>query len=186
MSYLNLDGMNEMADKIQEAFDAVASDISNLNQNGLIVSQDYIEGAVQDWLDDHPEAVTTIEDGSVTTAKLASDVTTLINGKASTSAIPTQTSQLTNNSGFITLSALPHLEYGQERITISKANTYKSYHVTFANAYTNAPIVVVCPNSTVPKVIDVGVYNTTTTGFDIYVIRTNTTATLINWIAMGV
>jgi len=33
-----------------------------------------IEQAVQDWLDDHPEATTTVEDGSITEAKLAADV----------------------------------------------------------------------------------------------------------------
>ena len=35
-----------------------------------------IEQAVQDWLDDHPEATTTVEDGSITEAKLAQDVLT--------------------------------------------------------------------------------------------------------------
>ena len=33
-----------------------------------------IEQAVADWLDDHPEATTTVEDGSITEEKLASDV----------------------------------------------------------------------------------------------------------------
>ena len=33
-----------------------------------------IESAVADWLDDHPEATTTVEDGSITEEKLASDV----------------------------------------------------------------------------------------------------------------
>lgn len=33
-----------------------------------------IEQAVQDWLDDHPEATTTVQDGSITEAKLAQDV----------------------------------------------------------------------------------------------------------------
>ena len=33
-----------------------------------------IEQAVTDWLDDHPEATTTVQDGSITEAKLASDV----------------------------------------------------------------------------------------------------------------
>lgn len=33
-----------------------------------------IEAAVSDWLDDHPEATTTVEDGSITEEKLASDV----------------------------------------------------------------------------------------------------------------
>ena len=33
-----------------------------------------IEQAVSDWLDDHPEATTTVQDGSITEAKLAQDV----------------------------------------------------------------------------------------------------------------
>ena len=33
-----------------------------------------IEQAVKDWLDDHPEATTTVQDGSITEAKLAQDV----------------------------------------------------------------------------------------------------------------
>lgn len=33
-----------------------------------------IEQAVQDWLNDHPEATTTVQDGSITEAKLAQDV----------------------------------------------------------------------------------------------------------------
>lgn len=37
-------------------------------------SQAVIEKAVSDWLDDHPEATTTVEDGSITEAKLAADV----------------------------------------------------------------------------------------------------------------
>lgn len=38
------------------------------------VSPEVIEAAVSDWLDDHPEATTTVEDGSITKAKLATDV----------------------------------------------------------------------------------------------------------------
>lgn len=186
MSYLNLEGMNEIADKIKEAFDNVASDIANLNQNGVIISQEYVESSVSDWLDDHPEAVTTIEDGSVTTAKLGSDVTALINAKANTSAIPDATSDLTNDSGFITASDLPHIEHGQEQVTISKANTYKVKHVTFATAYTSAPTVILTKHSKVPAIIHVGVSDVTTTGFDMYVIRTNTTTTYVNWMAIGV
>ena len=186
MSYLNLDGMNEIADKIKEAFDNVATDISNLNQHGVIVSQEYIEDSVSDWLDDHPEAVTTILDGSVTSEKLGSDVTALINGKANTSALPTKTSDLTNDSGFITSSALPHIERGQEQVTISKANTYKIQHVTFATAYSSAPTVILTKHTKVPAIIHVGVSDVTTTGFDMYVIRTNTTTTYVNWMAIGV
>ena len=38
------------------------------------VDPEVIEQAVTDWLDDHPEATTTVEDGSITEAKLAQDV----------------------------------------------------------------------------------------------------------------
>ena len=33
-----------------------------------------ISSAVSDWLDDHPEATTTVQDGSITKAKLNSDL----------------------------------------------------------------------------------------------------------------
>ncbi len=38
------------------------------------VDPEIIEQAVMDWLDDHPEATTTVQDGSITEAKLAQDV----------------------------------------------------------------------------------------------------------------
>ena len=38
------------------------------------VDPETIEQAVTDWLDDHPEATTTVQDGSITEAKLAQDV----------------------------------------------------------------------------------------------------------------
>lgn len=38
------------------------------------VDPEVIEQAVQDWLDEHPEATTTVQDGSITEAKLAQDV----------------------------------------------------------------------------------------------------------------
>ena len=38
-----------------------------------------IQQAVTDWLDDHPEATTTVQDGSITEEKLAQDVMTMLN-----------------------------------------------------------------------------------------------------------
>jgi len=40
-----------------------------------------IESAVSAWLDDHPEATTTVEDGSITEAKLAASLSAVISGK---------------------------------------------------------------------------------------------------------
>lgn len=44
-----------------------------------------ISTAVDDWLDEHPEATTTVMDGSITEQKLAPDVVTLIGSKISSS-----------------------------------------------------------------------------------------------------
>ena len=44
--------------------------------------------AVNDWLDDHPEATTTVEDGSITKAKLATALAALIDGKQDAPAAP--------------------------------------------------------------------------------------------------
>lgn len=43
---------------------------------------DKIKDAVDEWLDEHPEATTTVEDGSITMAKLAEDVTERMNNSA--------------------------------------------------------------------------------------------------------
>ena len=40
-----------------------------------------ITQAVNDWLDDHPEATTTVEDGSITYAKLATALAAILDGK---------------------------------------------------------------------------------------------------------
>lgn len=44
------------------------------------VIEDDIAPAVQDWLDEHPEATTTVQDNSVTEAKLSSDLQRITNG----------------------------------------------------------------------------------------------------------
>lgn len=41
-----------------------------------------ISSAVDDWLDEHPEAVTTVEDGSITKVKLATALASELDGKA--------------------------------------------------------------------------------------------------------
>ena len=39
-----------------------------------LVLEDAVGDAVSDWLDEHPEATTTVQDGSITEAKLSSDI----------------------------------------------------------------------------------------------------------------
>lgn len=58
------------------------------NAVGNVLDAEATADAVADWLDDHPEATTTVADGSITTAKLASGVidnTLLVSGAAADS-----------------------------------------------------------------------------------------------------
>lgn len=56
------------ADKIKN----LSSDISKLNNEGLIVHEELIQSIIASWLDNHPEATTTVQDGSITKTKLSS------------------------------------------------------------------------------------------------------------------
>ena len=42
--------------------------------SGMGIPDDEIAQAVSDWIDAHPEAVTTVQDGAITAAKLNADV----------------------------------------------------------------------------------------------------------------
>lgn len=61
----------EMPDTVIEALGVLAGYIGG---GGGDVDPEVIEQAVYDWLDAHPEATTTVADGSITAAKFASDV----------------------------------------------------------------------------------------------------------------
>lgn len=45
-------------------------DLDTLNQGGLNLKEDFIGTQVNNWLDEHPEATTTVQDGSLTYKKL--------------------------------------------------------------------------------------------------------------------
>lgn len=45
--------------------------------NHIMPTDEQVENAVSDWLDDHPEATTTVEDGSITKQKLATELSNL-------------------------------------------------------------------------------------------------------------
>lgn len=68
----------------------------------------------------------------------------------------------------------------------SKANTPTVTHVNFPKAFASAPIVLLNPLTAVPGTIFKGcsATNITTTGFDLYVTRTDNGNTSIKWIAI--
>lgn len=78
------------------------------------------------------------------------------------------------------------IQYGRVSIT-PVANTPTMKHVQFPRAFAGQPCVVVTPITSVPgtNVLGVGATNNANDGFDAYVTRTNTTETILVWIAIG-
>lgn len=67
------------------------------------------------------------------------------------------------------------------------ANERTTVNVKFDTQFTSKPVVTATVVSTVigTTLLECGVSNVTTTGFDITILRTNATATSVNWIAVG-
>lgn len=79
---------------------------------------------------------------------------------------------------------LPKIDSGSATIT-PVANTPTSIGVTFARPFDNIPNVVATPDTgVVDQVQSWGVSNRTTSGFTMWVIRTNTTNVRMEWIAV--
>lgn len=78
------------------------------------------------------------------------------------------------------------IQWGMESITPT-ANTPTAKAITFAEPYAAKPSVMVTGLSAVPgtTVQGVAAANITTTGATLYVTRTNTTATYVEWLAVG-
>ena len=52
------------------AVDSLKGDLDTLNQGGLNLKEDFIGQQVNEWLDEHPEATTTVQDGAITEPKI--------------------------------------------------------------------------------------------------------------------
>lgn len=78
------------------------------------------------------------------------------------------------------------LQWDTESIT-PVANTPTKKAVTFPVAYTETPVVITTAQTSVPgsSVTGTSAASITETGFDCYVTRTGTTATLVGWLAIG-
>lgn len=96
---------------------------------------DVVEAFVNDWLDDHPEATTTVEDGAVTAAKLASDAVTtakikdgeVTDAKLAASGVKNDVSVLQNRTGQI-------IEQGKNLLPVEKyESTIGGLSVTYEN-----------------------------------------------------
>lgn len=81
---------------------------------------------------------------------------------------------------------IPEIQRGSVTIKPTAANTPTSADVTFAKAFSGTPTVIVTPATSVPgtTVLGAGVNSVSATGCKIWTTRTNTTDTIINWIAV--
>lgn len=61
----------EEVGKLSQENAELKGDLDTLNQGGLNLKEDFIGTQVNEWLDEHPEATTTVQDRSLTEEKLA-------------------------------------------------------------------------------------------------------------------
>lgn len=126
-----------------------------------------VQNAVNEWLDDHPEATTTVEDGSISIPKLANDVVSFINSKASAIEESASGNPATFNDGADGI-PVKSLKVGLEPIQtgsgdpspnnirpIYPANNRNQFPNATDGTYTNSGVTVVANN---------GVYTVTGTG----------------------
>lgn len=81
---------------------------------------------------------------------------------------------------------VPEIQHGNVSITPSAANTPTSKAITFEQEFSGSPDIIATPHTSVPgiTVLGVGTASRSSTGCTIWVTRTNTTATTVNWIAV--
>ena len=81
---------------------------------------------------------------------------------------------------------IPEIQHGTVTITPSAANTPTSAAITFSKTFSGTPNVIATARTSVPgtTVLGVGVSGISATGASIYVTRTNTTDTVVEWIAI--
>ena len=81
---------------------------------------------------------------------------------------------------------VPEIQHGNVSIVPSAANTPTGLAVTFEKSFSGPPDIIASSHTSVPgtTVIGVGTSSRSATGCMIYVTRTNTTATTVNWIAI--
>ena len=76
---------NRVYDSLGEHIRDVSGDLyyelDTLKQGGYVPDEQLIDSMVSDWLDEHPEATTTVQDGAVTRAKLSSELIQEIDGQ---------------------------------------------------------------------------------------------------------
>ena len=66
----------------EEKVDLLKTNVDLLNEGGLLLKEDFIGNQVNSWLDEHPEATTTVQDNSLTSNKMNSEMKEWIRSNA--------------------------------------------------------------------------------------------------------
>lgn len=61
---------SKAGDAVRESDKSLAEKIDKLNEGGLNLKEDVIAADVSNWLDEHPEATTTVQNGAITETKI--------------------------------------------------------------------------------------------------------------------
>lgn len=62
--------VDQVKDNIPDDYAQLSTDVNNLNQGGLNLKEEFIGKQVNGWLDMHPEATTTVQDGAIAEEKI--------------------------------------------------------------------------------------------------------------------
>lgn len=68
----------ETLESIPEDYTQLQADVESLNQGGLILKEDFIGAQIDEWLNEHPEATTTVQDSSLTVNKFVKSMYSMI------------------------------------------------------------------------------------------------------------
>lgn len=72
--YTELSNMiNKKNDNLQSQVNSLKEDLDKLNEGGLNLKDEVIAGDINKWLDEHPEATTTVQDGAIVEVKIQND-----------------------------------------------------------------------------------------------------------------
>ena len=77
------------------------------------------------------------------------------------------------------------IQYGLASFTNLSANTPSTQSISFSASFEYPPVVIACPNTTVPEKISVGTSSVTTSSFKLTCTRINSTETKVFWVAIG-
>lgn len=159
-----------------------------------VFSTDYqydVRLTVTDWFGASRTYTTTLPSGAVILDLLASGKGISFGGVAQQEGIDFRwpvvgrTFNMGSLAGQHRLESGLLLQWGVVSITPSAANTPTVGTLTYAQTYKQLPVMFLSPVTSVPEKCSVGVKDRTTTSCSIVLTRTDTTSTIINWLAIG-